>query len=57
MQKKLTSKKNKIYSLEENKMLKEFINRELTKAGIDKYSKLIPSDILKRKKNKKKECE
>lgn len=41
---------DKIYSLEENEMLEEFINRELTKAGIDKYSKLIPSDILKRKK-------
>lgn len=41
---------DKIYSLPEDKMLEEFINRELTKAGIDKSSKLIPSDILKRKK-------
>ncbi len=41
---------DKIYSLTEDKMLEEFINRELTKAGIDKSSKLIPSDILKRKK-------
>lgn len=41
---------DKIYSLTEDKMLEEFINRELTKAGIDRSSKLIPSDILKRKK-------
>ena len=41
---------DKIYSLTEDKMLEEFISRELTKAGIDKSSKLIPSDILKRKK-------
>lgn len=40
---------DKMYSLTEDKMLDEFINRELTKAGIDKASKLIPSDILKRK--------
>lgn len=40
---------DKIYSLTEDKMLEEFINRELVKAGIDKASKLIPSDILKRK--------
>lgn len=39
-----------IYSLSEDKMVEEFINRELAKAGIDKSSKLIPSDILKRKK-------
>lgn len=41
---------DKIYSLTENKMLEEFINRELIKASIDKSSKLIPSDVLKRKK-------
>ena len=41
---------DKIYSLTEDKMLEEFINRELTKVAIDKSSKLIPSDILKRKK-------
>ena len=40
---------DKMYSLTEDKMLEEFINRELTKAGIDKTSKLIPSDILRRK--------
>lgn len=40
---------DKMYSLTEDKMLDEFINRELTKAGIDKTSKLMPSDILKRK--------
>lgn len=39
-----------IYSLSEDKMVEEFINRELAKAGIDKSSKLIPTDILKRKK-------
>ena len=42
---------DKIYTLKEDKMVEEFISRELTKAGIDKSSKLIPSDILKRKKN------
>lgn len=41
---------DQMYSLTEDKMLEEFINRELTKAGVDKTSKLIPSDILKRKK-------
>ena len=39
-----------MFALTEDKMLEEFINREITKAGIDKTSKLIPSDILKRKK-------
>ena len=39
-----------IYTLTEDKMLEEFINRELTKASIDKASKLIPNDILHRKK-------
>lgn len=41
---------DEIYSLPEDKMLEEFLNKELTKAGVDKSSKLIPSDILKRKK-------
>ncbi len=41
---------NNIYSLPEDKMLEEFINKELDKASIDKTSKLIPSDVLKRKK-------
>lgn len=40
---------DKIYSLSEEQMLEEFINRELTKASIDISSKLIPGDILKRK--------
>ena len=39
-----------MFSLSEDAMLEEFINRELMKANIDKNSKLIPSDILKRKK-------
>lgn len=38
-----------MYSLTEDKMLEEFISRELTKAGIGKNSKLVPSEILKRK--------
>ena len=46
----LPSSFDQIYSLPEEKMLEEFISKELTKAGIDKSSKLIPSDILKRKK-------
>lgn len=40
---------DKVYSLTENELVEEFINRELIKAGIDKSAKLIPSDILKRK--------
>lgn len=39
-----------IYRLPEDKMLEEFINKELLKCEIDVSSKLIPSDILKRKK-------
>lgn len=39
-----------MYSLSEENLLEEVINKEMTKAGIDKSSKLIPSDILKRKK-------
>lgn len=46
----LPSNFDSMYSLPENEMLAEFINRELIKANIDKSSKLIPSDILKRKK-------
>lgn len=46
----LPSNFDNIYRLSEDKMLEEFINRELTKAGIDKSLGLIPSDILKRKK-------
>ena len=41
---------DRMYILSEDKMLEEFINRELNKASIDKTSKLIPSDILRRKK-------
>jgi len=39
-----------IFSLPEDRMVEEFINRELIKANIDIKSKLIPSAILKRKK-------
>lgn len=44
------NKYDMIYRLPENKMVEEFINRELVKAGIDKNSRLIPQDALKRKK-------
>jgi hypothetical protein len=40
---------DKMYSLNEDKMLEEFINRELKKAGFEDSSSLIQSDILKRK--------
>lgn len=40
---------DKIYQLSEDKLLEEFINKELNKAGFAS-SKLIPNDILKRKK-------
>lgn len=33
----------------EDKLLEEFINKELKKAGIDQNNKLVPFDILKRK--------
>ncbi|MBE6159945.1 MAG: hypothetical protein E7157_02735 [Lactobacillales bacterium] len=46
----LPSHFDKMYSLSEEQMLEEFINKELTKAGVDKSSGLIPSDVLKRKK-------
>lgn len=39
-----------MFSLSEDAMIYEFLNRELTKAGVDKNSKLIPSAILKRRK-------
>lgn len=45
-----TSNFDSMFSLNEEAMLYEFMNRELTKAGIDKNSKLIPSEILKRRK-------
>lgn len=38
-----------IYSKDENSLLEEFIDREITKAGIDLKSGLMPSEILKRK--------
>lgn len=39
-----------MYSLTEDKMLEEFLNRELTKQSITKNSKLIPYEVLKKKK-------
>lgn len=39
-----------IYKLSENMMVDAFINREIIKAGINPADKLIPEDILKRKK-------
>ena len=39
-----------IFNYDENTLLEEFLNRELTKASIDKTAKLIPEDALKRKK-------
>ena len=39
-----------MFGLSEDAMIYEFLNRELTKAGLDKNSKLIPSAILKRRK-------
>lgn len=41
---------DKMYCLTEDEMLDEFLNKELNKAGIDKSTNLIPSDVLKRKK-------
>ena len=38
-----------IYSLSESEMLEQVIAKELTKANIEKDTKLIPSDVLKRK--------
>lgn len=39
-----------MYSLTEDKMIEEIIKREMVKASIDPKAKLIPSDILKKKK-------
>ena len=39
-----------IYSLSEDKMLEEVIKKEMVKAGFNPNEKLIPADILKRKK-------
>ena len=41
---------DKMYSLSEDKMLEDFIDRELSRVRIDKNSNLIPSDILRKKK-------
>ena len=41
---------DKIYSLTEDKMVEEFIKREMVKAGLNQNEKLIPLDIFKRKK-------
>jgi len=41
---------DKMFDLTEEQMLEEFINRQLVKAGIDKNTKLIPKEVLKRKK-------
>lgn len=38
-----------IYNNTEDKLLEEFIKRELTKAGIENKFNLIPADVLKRK--------
>ncbi len=46
----LPSKFDAIYNLSEDKMLEKFIEKELNKVGIDSTTKLIPNDILKRKK-------
>ena len=45
-----SSSYDSMFNLAENLMIEEFINRELVKAELDKNSKLIPSDALKRKK-------
>ena len=45
----LPSNYDSIYSLSETRMIEEFLKRELTKAGIGLNTKLIPSEILKRK--------
>lgn len=39
-----------MFELSEESMLYEFLNKELVKVGLDKNSKLIPSQILKRRK-------
>lgn len=39
-----------MYNLNGDKLIEEFLNRELIKASIDKNAKLIPQDSLKKKK-------
>lgn len=39
-----------IFDLNENAMVEEFIDRELKKANIDRNTKLIPREVLKKKK-------
>lgn len=39
-----------IFALSEDKMVEEFLNRELKKSNVDVTNNLIPHDILKRKK-------
>jgi len=46
----LPSAFDNIYSLTEDKMLEEVIKKEMVKAGFNEKEKLIPSNILKRKK-------
>lgn len=41
---------DKIYSLQAEALLNKFLNKELEKAGIDKNIKLLPKDLLERKK-------
>ena len=41
---------DQMYSLTEDKLLEEFINKEIAKANLDKNANLLPSAILKRKK-------
>lgn len=38
-----------IYSQTEDKMLEEFINREIAKTGVTDYKNMYPGDIIKRK--------
>jgi len=40
---------DKVYSLNEDEMLETVIKRELAKAGIDMNTKLLPSDIVRKK--------
>lgn len=39
-----------MYNLEGDKLLEEFLNRELIKVSVDKNAKLMPQDFLKKKK-------
>ena len=45
----LPSNFDQMYSLSESLLLEKFINKELTKANIENNTKLVPSDVLKRK--------